>query len=128
MGRLPDKPLFLALLGTWLLFFQFLGNSTLGYVDTHSLYAWMSYTTAPQGRRAGLHHPTDCTGVVLLETRRVTGRAQAHVVAGVGAGGACVGDPPDRICHPTSPGFDRRFLLWHIRLDRIGLGSELAAS
>ena len=43
-GGLPDKPLFLALLGTWLLFFQFLGNSTLGYVDTHSLYAWMSYT------------------------------------------------------------------------------------
>ena len=41
---LPDKPLFLALIGTWLVFFHFLGNSTLGYVDTHSLYAWMNYT------------------------------------------------------------------------------------
>ena len=42
-GGLPDKPLFLVLFGTWLVFFHFLGNSTLGYVDTHSLYAWMNY-------------------------------------------------------------------------------------
>ncbi|MDP6892129.1 MAG: exosortase/archaeosortase family protein [Verrucomicrobiota bacterium] len=41
---LPDKPLFLVLFGTWLVFFHFLGNSTLGYVDTHSLYAWMNWT------------------------------------------------------------------------------------
>ena len=40
---LPNKPLFLVLLGTWLIFFQFLGNSTFGYVDTHSLYSWMNY-------------------------------------------------------------------------------------
>ena len=39
----PDKLLFLTLLGSWLVFFQFLGNSTFGYVDTHSLYAWMNY-------------------------------------------------------------------------------------
>ena len=41
---LPDKPLFFALFVTWLVFFHFLGNSTLGYVDTHSLYAWMNYS------------------------------------------------------------------------------------
>jgi exosortase len=41
---LPDKPLFFALFLTWLVFFHFLGNSTLGYVDTHSLYAWMNYS------------------------------------------------------------------------------------
>ena len=39
--RLPDKPLFLILLSTWLLLFQFLGNSTLGYINTRSLFAWM---------------------------------------------------------------------------------------
>ena len=41
---LPDKPLFFALFITWLVFFHLLGNSTLGYIDTHSLYAWMNWT------------------------------------------------------------------------------------
>ena len=40
---MPDKPLFFALLGAWLVFFQLLGNSTFGYVDTPSLYGWMNY-------------------------------------------------------------------------------------
>ncbi|MEC8988646.1 MAG: exosortase, partial [Verrucomicrobiota bacterium] len=40
---MPDKPLFLVLLGSWLVLFQLLGNSTFGYVDTHSLYGWMNY-------------------------------------------------------------------------------------
>ena len=43
-AELPDKPLFFALFVTWLFFFHFLGNSTLGYIDTHSLYAWMNWT------------------------------------------------------------------------------------
>lgn len=43
-AELPDKPLFFALFVTWLVFFHFLGNSTLGYIDTHSLYAWMNWT------------------------------------------------------------------------------------
>ena len=40
---MSDKPLFFALLGAWLVFFQLLGNSTFGYVDTPSLYGWMNY-------------------------------------------------------------------------------------
>lgn len=39
--RIPDKRLFFALLGVWLLIFQFLGNSTFGYIDSPSLFAWM---------------------------------------------------------------------------------------
>ncbi|MBI5772136.1 MAG: exosortase/archaeosortase family protein [Verrucomicrobia bacterium] len=39
--RLPDKGLFLALAGAWLLLFHFLGNSTFGYVDTPSLFRWL---------------------------------------------------------------------------------------
>ncbi len=39
--RLPDKPLFFGLLVAWLILFQFLGNSTFGYVDTASLPLWM---------------------------------------------------------------------------------------
>jgi exosortase len=40
---LPDKPVFLALLGAWVLLFHFLGNSTFGYLDTASLFGWLEY-------------------------------------------------------------------------------------
>lgn len=39
--RLPNKGLFLVLLVAWLALFQFLGNSTLGYISTPSLLEWM---------------------------------------------------------------------------------------
>jgi len=39
--RLPNKGLFLVLLLAWLALFQFLGNSTLGYISTPSLLQWM---------------------------------------------------------------------------------------
>ncbi len=39
--RLPNRGLFLGLLAAWLLLFQFLGNSTFGYVNTNSLPGWM---------------------------------------------------------------------------------------
>ena len=39
--RLPNKGLFLVLLFAWLALFQFLGNSTLGYISTPSLLQWM---------------------------------------------------------------------------------------
>ncbi|HLX72707.1 MAG TPA: exosortase/archaeosortase family protein [Verrucomicrobiae bacterium] len=39
--RLPNKGFFFILLGIWLALFQFLGNSTFGYLDTPSLLKWM---------------------------------------------------------------------------------------
>ena len=39
--RLPNKGLFLGLLAAWLALFQFLGNSTLGYVRTPSLFLYL---------------------------------------------------------------------------------------
>ncbi len=39
--QLPNKGFFFALLAAWLALFQFLGNSTLGYVNTPSLFGWM---------------------------------------------------------------------------------------
>jgi exosortase len=39
--KLPNKLFFFALLAAWLALFQFLGNSLLGYVHTHSLFAWL---------------------------------------------------------------------------------------
>jgi exosortase len=38
---LPSKGLFFGLLAAWLLLFQFLGNSSIGYVPTSSLLEWM---------------------------------------------------------------------------------------
>jgi exosortase len=43
--RLPNKVFFFILLATWLALFQFLGNSILGYVHTHSLFSWVYDTT-----------------------------------------------------------------------------------
>src|SRR5260221_1171837 len=40
--RLPNKVFFFTLLGAWLVLFQFLGNSILGYIHTQSLFAWLN--------------------------------------------------------------------------------------
>ncbi len=43
---LPEKVLFLTLLGAWILLFHALGNSTFGYVDSPSLFGWLNYSYA----------------------------------------------------------------------------------
>jgi len=43
-SSIPDKVLFFSLSAVWIVFFQFLGNSTFGYTDTPSLFAWLNYT------------------------------------------------------------------------------------
>lgn len=42
-AQLPSKALFGLMLLAWLALFHFLGNSTLGYVKTTSLFGWMNY-------------------------------------------------------------------------------------
>src|SRR5436305_1454528 len=44
----PAKGLWLCLLAGWLALFQFMGNSTLGYIGTHSLFGWMRYSYSQQ--------------------------------------------------------------------------------
>src|SRR6185436_7126557 len=39
----PYKGVFFAILGLWLALFHFLGNSTLGYIDTPSLFGWLRW-------------------------------------------------------------------------------------
>lgn len=43
VAAIPHKWLFGLLLLAWVLLFQFLGNSTHGYVKTPSLFGWLSY-------------------------------------------------------------------------------------
>ena len=40
---LPFKGLFLIIVVAWLALFHFLGNSTLGYTNTSSLFAWLDW-------------------------------------------------------------------------------------
>lgn len=41
--NMPGKGLFTSMLVLWICLFEFLGNSTFGYINTHSLYGWVSY-------------------------------------------------------------------------------------
>ena len=45
--RLPNKGFFLVLFVAWLALFQFLGNSTLGFIKTQSLLKWMYIVSKP---------------------------------------------------------------------------------
>ena len=56
--RLPNKGFFLVLLVAWLALFQFLGNSTLGYVSTPSLLSWMNavYVSNPDANGSDDSH------------------------------------------------------------------------
>ncbi len=40
-ARLPEKPLFFALLGAWVALFHFLGHCSFNFTDKPSLFAWM---------------------------------------------------------------------------------------
>src|SRR5205809_2332360 len=41
--QIPNKALFGVLLAVWLAFFHWLGNSTLGFIKSQSLFRWMHY-------------------------------------------------------------------------------------
>lgn len=49
-SRLPNKWFFLSLLGAWTLLFFALGNSTLGYVHSPSLFSWVLDAYHPAGK------------------------------------------------------------------------------
>lgn len=51
--QVPDKGFFFALLAAWLMLFQFLGNSTLGYVHTPSLFGWLYENYTQDGSEDG---------------------------------------------------------------------------
>src|SRR5437763_1103159 len=46
--KVPNKGFFFVLLGAWLLLFQLIGNSTLGYIRTPSLLHWMYTSYFPE--------------------------------------------------------------------------------
>lgn len=55
---LSDRGLFLVLLAVWAALFHVYGNSTLGYVNTPSLFGWMKHVlTTSEGDSLGLYMP-----------------------------------------------------------------------
>ena len=68
--QLPNKALFFILLAVWLVLFQFLGNSTFGYIPTASIFRWMyaAYTAQNSDDSHGLLIPI--VVLVLLYWRR----------------------------------------------------------
>jgi len=73
--RIPNKLPFLVLLAAWTVLFQFLGNSTLGYVNTPSLFGYMydAFSAGGQGlvkSEEGYAVLVPAVVVFLLWTRR----------------------------------------------------------
>jgi exosortase len=68
--RLPNKGIFLILLGAWLALFQFLGNSTFGYIDSPSLLRWMSDVSGEGDR--GLLVPAVVLGLFWWKRKELT--------------------------------------------------------
>ncbi|HWV98088.1 MAG TPA: exosortase/archaeosortase family protein [Candidatus Acidoferrum sp.] len=56
--RVPNKGFFLTLLVVWLALFQWLGNSTLGYVSTKSLFYWLYDAFTAGGRSDAFEEET----------------------------------------------------------------------
>lgn len=58
-GQLTNKTFFFSLAAVWVALFAFLGNSTFGYIDSNSLFAWMFdiYTSPTSDDQFGLFVP-----------------------------------------------------------------------
>ena len=64
--QLPDKTLFFVLLGAWMALFHFLGNSSFGYIPSHSLFQWMFVSYNNEGLTADDGHGNFIPLVVLI--------------------------------------------------------------
>ena len=60
----PYKGVFVSLLVAWVLLFEFLGNSTFGYIDTHSLFAWTFYSYESPDDEHGFYIPFVVLGLL----------------------------------------------------------------
>jgi len=63
-ANLPFKGLFLVLLVAWIALFHFVGNSTLGYTNTASIFGWLDWVVKQTGDDQ--HVPFVLAGVLAL--------------------------------------------------------------
>jgi len=72
-SSLPDKFLVFTLCVVWGMFFHVLGNSTFGYKDTPSLFAWMNYTyNSLEDDRHGKIIPLVVLALILVKRKELT--------------------------------------------------------
>lgn len=69
-GRLPDRPLFLVLLGAWAALFHFLGHCSFNFTDRPSLFAWMWGAWSAPALEAGHGKLVPIVVLALLWLRR----------------------------------------------------------
>ncbi|HXG48830.1 MAG TPA: exosortase/archaeosortase family protein [Methylomirabilota bacterium] len=62
----PDRSAFLCLFAAWVALFHFFGNSTLGYVNTRSLFGWWGWV-ATRGAATDLRGEVDWTRILDAE-------------------------------------------------------------
>ena len=74
LGVLPRKRTFALLAVSWICLFQFLGNSTFGYIDTNSLFAWMynAYTAPATEDGHGNWIPLVVLGLIYWKRKRLS--------------------------------------------------------
>ena len=74
--ELPGKILFAALLGAWVALFYFLGNATLGYIASPSLFAWMLdiYSSPVADEQHGLLMPFIVLGLFWWKRKELVAR------------------------------------------------------
>ena len=101
--RMPNKGFFLVLLVAWLALFQFLGNSTLGYIPTPSLLKWMheayqpSHDPGANDDSYGRWIPFIVLGLFWWKRKQLMALPMRGLVAGPHAAGAGVDDAPARV-------------------------------
>ncbi|MBI1840445.1 MAG: exosortase/archaeosortase family protein [Verrucomicrobia bacterium] len=72
LSQLPDKALFGVALVAWVALFQFYGNSTLGYVNTPSLFGWLRYVyRMSDGDSHGLYMPWVVLGLAYWKREEI---------------------------------------------------------
>jgi len=131
LGARAQQGIFLLLLAAWLALFQFLGNSTFGYVDTRQFSAGCaSPTTAPAPRPTTAHGnliPFVVLGLFWWKRKELAG------AAGPKCGGrvcCCWCSRWECTCLATSssnPHQHPRVVHRHLWFDGAGVGTALAA-
>ena len=77
--QLPHRGLFFGLLAVWVVLFQFLGNSTLGYVNTPSLFGWWVWVQTVNNEEShGWLIPFVVAGLLWWKRAELTAGQQVH--------------------------------------------------
>ena len=100
-------------LGLGWFFFQLLGNSTFGYVDTPSLYGWMNYAYgSSKDDELGYIIPLIVLGLCYWKRDELLAAPKRNWWPAMALVAMCVGGASARLRHPADTHLDCRILFW----------------